>query len=104
MLLDCKDQISMAVGLEVRVPYGDHRLMEYVYNVPWAEAVLRAREEPSPRGCGRPAARFGAGPREEPFSVRKASADIPDSTRAALDRTIDITRWLEGHQPETDVG
>ncbi len=36
--------------------------------------------------------------------MRKASADIPDSTRAALDRTIDITRWLEGHQPETDVG
>ena len=26
----------MACGLEVRVPYTDHRLVEYVWNVPWA--------------------------------------------------------------------
>jgi asparagine synthase (glutamine-hydrolysing) len=36
MLLDRKDRLSMAVGLEVRVPYCDHRLVEYVYNAPWA--------------------------------------------------------------------
>lgn len=34
-LLDRKDRMSMASGLEVRVPYCDHRLIEYVYNVPW---------------------------------------------------------------------
>jgi asparagine synthase (glutamine-hydrolysing) len=34
-LLDRKDRMSMAVGLEVRVPYCDHRLVEYVWNVPW---------------------------------------------------------------------
>ncbi len=34
-LLDRKDRMSMAVGLEVRVPYCDHRLIEYVWNVPW---------------------------------------------------------------------
>ena len=27
--------MSMASGLEVRVPFSDHRLLEYVYNVPW---------------------------------------------------------------------
>lgn len=25
----------MASGLEVRVPFSDHRILEYVYNVPW---------------------------------------------------------------------
>jgi asparagine synthase (glutamine-hydrolysing) len=35
-LLDRKDRLSMATGLEVRVPFCDHRLVEYVFNVPWA--------------------------------------------------------------------
>jgi asparagine synthase (glutamine-hydrolysing) len=35
-LLDRKDRLSMASGLEVRVPFCDHRLVEYVFNVPWA--------------------------------------------------------------------
>jgi asparagine synthase (glutamine-hydrolysing) len=34
-LLDRKDRMSMAVGLEVRVPFCDHRLVEYVWNIPW---------------------------------------------------------------------
>jgi asparagine synthase (glutamine-hydrolysing) len=35
-LLDRKDRMSMAAGLEVRVPFCDHRLVEYVWNVPWS--------------------------------------------------------------------
>lgn len=35
-LLDRKDRMSMALGLEVRVPFCDHRLVEYVWNIPWA--------------------------------------------------------------------
>ncbi|QGP91118.1 Asparagine synthetase [glutamine-hydrolyzing] 3 [Neomoorella glycerini] len=35
VLLDRKDRMSMAVGLEVRVPYCDHRLVDYVWNIPW---------------------------------------------------------------------
>ena len=34
-LLDRKDRMSMASGLEVRVPFCDHRIVEYVWNVPW---------------------------------------------------------------------
>lgn len=34
-LLDRKDRTTMASGLEVRVPYADHRLIEYIYNTPW---------------------------------------------------------------------
>jgi len=35
-LLDRKDRMSMAWGLEVRVPFSDHRLLEYIWNIPWA--------------------------------------------------------------------
>ncbi len=34
-LLERKDRMSMAHGLEVRVPFADHRIIEYVVNVPW---------------------------------------------------------------------
>lgn len=34
-LLCRKDRMSMACSLEVRVPFADHRIIEYVYNVPW---------------------------------------------------------------------
>lgn len=34
-LLDRKDRCSMYSGLEVRVPYADHRIAQYLYNVPW---------------------------------------------------------------------
>ena len=35
-LLDRKDRMSMHNGLEVRVPFCDHRIAEYLYSVPWA--------------------------------------------------------------------
>ena len=34
-LLERKDRMSMAASVEVRVPFADHRILEYVYNVPW---------------------------------------------------------------------
>lgn len=34
-LLERKDRMSMASGVEVRVPFADHRILQYVYNVPW---------------------------------------------------------------------
>ncbi|WP_347491273.1 asparagine synthase (glutamine-hydrolyzing) [Desulfoscipio sp. XC116] len=34
VLLERKDRMSMAVGLEVRVPFCDHRLVEYTWNIP----------------------------------------------------------------------
>lgn len=34
-LLDRKDRCSMYSGLEVRVPFADHRLVQYVFNTPW---------------------------------------------------------------------
>jgi len=44
-LLDRKDRMSMAFGLEVRVPFCDHRLVEYVWNVPWHMKNYQKREK-----------------------------------------------------------
>ncbi|MDA9489467.1 asparagine synthase (glutamine-hydrolyzing) [Bradyrhizobium sp. CCBAU 11361] len=44
-LLDRKDRLSMASGLEVRVPYCDHRLVEYVFATPWAHKTFDGREK-----------------------------------------------------------
>ncbi len=52
-LLDRKDRISMAVGLEVRVPFCDHRLVEYVYNTPWAMKTYDGKEKSLLRGAVR---------------------------------------------------
>ena len=35
-LLSRKDRMSMYSAVEVRVPFADHRILEYVFNVPWA--------------------------------------------------------------------
>ncbi|MDR3206839.1 MAG: asparagine synthase (glutamine-hydrolyzing) [Oscillospiraceae bacterium] len=69
-LLDRKDRMSMYAGLEVRVPYCDYRIAEYLYSLPWAykdhggvekgllreaavgllpEEVLRRKKSPYPK-------------------------------------------------------
>jgi asparagine synthase (glutamine-hydrolysing) len=53
ILLDRKDRLSMAVGLEVRVPFCDHRLVEYVFNAPWAMKNFDGREKSLLRAAAR---------------------------------------------------
>ncbi|MET0424622.1 MAG: asparagine synthase (glutamine-hydrolyzing) [Actinoplanes sp.] len=45
MLLDRADRLAMASGLETRVPFCNHRLVQYVYNVPWAFKTFDGREK-----------------------------------------------------------
>ncbi|WP_232243449.1 asparagine synthase (glutamine-hydrolyzing) [Paraburkholderia sp. SOS3] len=45
ILLDRKDRMSMAAGLEVRVPFCDHELMQYVFNTPWSMKTFDGREK-----------------------------------------------------------
>ena len=44
-LLDRKDRMSMYSGLEVRVLFCDHRIVEYAYNMPWDFKSLEGREK-----------------------------------------------------------
>lgn len=44
-LLDRKDRMSMYSGLEVRVPFCDHRIAEYLYAVPWSMKDYQGREK-----------------------------------------------------------
>ncbi|SCF07654.1 asparagine synthase (glutamine-hydrolysing) [Micromonospora haikouensis] len=44
-LLERKDRIGMAHGLEIRVPFCDHRLVEYVFGTPWSVRVADGREK-----------------------------------------------------------
>jgi len=44
-LLDRKDRMTMYTGLEVRVPFCDHRIAEYAYNIPWEMKALGGREK-----------------------------------------------------------
>ena len=44
-LLDRKDRMSMHSSLEVRVPFCDHRIAEYLYRVPWEMKDLQGREK-----------------------------------------------------------
>ncbi len=44
-LLDRKDRMSMNSGLEVRVPFCDYRIAEYLYGVPWEYKDWQGREK-----------------------------------------------------------
>ena len=44
-LLDRKDRMSMYNSLEVRVPFCDHRIAEYMYGVPWEYKDYRGTEK-----------------------------------------------------------
>ncbi|MFF3544716.1 asparagine synthase (glutamine-hydrolyzing) [Streptomyces platensis] len=43
--MDRKDRLSMANGVEERIPFCDHRLVEYVFNVPWSMKSFDGREK-----------------------------------------------------------
>ena len=44
-LLDRSDRMAMYNGFEIRVPFCDYRLAEYVWNIPWEMKVLNGREK-----------------------------------------------------------
>lgn len=45
LLLGRDDRLSMAVGLELRVPYCDHRLVEYAFGMPWSMKSMGGHEK-----------------------------------------------------------
>ena len=81
LLLDRKDRLSMASGLEVRVPFCDHRLVEYVWNVPWALKEAGGTE----KGLLRAAA---AGLLPDDLRARRKSM-YPGAADPAYERAVD---------------
>ncbi|MFI6676790.1 asparagine synthase (glutamine-hydrolyzing) [Kribbella sp. NPDC050470] len=81
VLLDRKDRMSMAVGLEVRVPFCDTRLVEYLWNVPWAFKAI----DGTPKGLLR---RVAADllPRELVDRPKTMYPTVPDPTYDAAVR------------------
>lgn len=45
VILDRKDRMGMTEAVEGRVPFCDHELVEYVFNVPWAVKTADGREK-----------------------------------------------------------
>ena len=44
-LLDRADRMAMYSGLEIRVPFCDYRIVEYLWNIPWEMKALNGREK-----------------------------------------------------------
>ncbi|MGK5545347.1 asparagine synthase (glutamine-hydrolyzing) [Streptomyces sp. URMC 127] len=80
VLLDKKDRMGMANGLEGRVPFCDHRLVEYVFNVPWEMKTFDGREKALLRAAA-------AGLLPEPVLRRKKAA-YPSIQDPAYDRAL----------------
>ncbi|MFF7690725.1 asparagine synthase (glutamine-hydrolyzing) [Streptomyces syringium] len=80
ILLDKKDRMGMSVGLEGRVPFCDHRLVEYVFNVPWAMKTFSGEEKSLLRAAA-------ADLLPEPVLRRKKAA-YPSIQDPAYDRAL----------------
>jgi asparagine synthase (glutamine-hydrolysing) len=105
-LLDAADRMSMAVGLEVRVPFCDHRLLEYVWNVPWSMKVADGREKSLLRMaagdlvpsevCSRPKSGYPAmhDPAHD-VEVRRAAGALTDDSSSPLHGLLDGDRVRE---------
>ncbi|MET9890215.1 asparagine synthase (glutamine-hydrolyzing) [Streptomyces sp. NPDC006465] len=96
-LLDRADRLSMGVGLEVRVPFLDHHLVEYVFNTPWAMKTFDGREKSLLRAAVTdllPEAVLAR--RKSPYPMVRDPA-----YRAAL--TAQVSRLLTGTGPATDL-
>ncbi|WAB95684.1 asparagine synthase (glutamine-hydrolyzing) [Pseudomonas putida] len=112
ILLDRKDRLSMAASLEVRVPFTDHELVEYIYNVPWSikgkdgvekwllkqacvdilpPAVLQRRKSPYPTSANLGYERF----------LRERASRLLGRADSPVFQVIDHGRLgAELHQPE----
>ncbi|MFE7589099.1 asparagine synthase (glutamine-hydrolyzing) [Kitasatospora sp. NPDC057512] len=113
ILLDRKDRMSMANGLEVRVPFCDHRLVQYVFNAPWAMKSFDGREKSLLRAAVRDVLPAAVAERaKSPYPVTtdphypaKLRAEL---ARLAVERTspaldlLDRRRLTDALAPDTD--
>lgn len=114
-LLDRMDRTSMHSGLEARVPLADHRILEYVWNVPWnikckngevkhllresvkgllPEEILRRRKSPYPKTYH---------PEYEDMLGRKLLSILEDKS-APINSIIDKDKLIKFINTPSDYG
>ncbi|MCA1184915.1 asparagine synthase (glutamine-hydrolyzing) [Saccharopolyspora sp. 6T] len=106
LLLDRVDRMSMAAGVEVRVPFCDHRLVEYVFNAPWSAKIAGGQEKGLLRAATRdllPDSIFGRKKAHYPATqdteyeraVRRELADLLDDSDSPVGPLLDERRARE---------
>lgn len=53
-LLRCYDRFSMANGLEIRMPFMDHRIVSFAFSIPWSSKVRNGYTKAIVRDMARP--------------------------------------------------
>ena len=117
-LLERKDRMSMANGLEVRVPFSDHRIASYIYNAPWSykyengveksllreamrdvlpEEIYRRKKSPYPKTHSK---RYETAV----LSMLKERLSRPGSPLAALADPAKLRSFLDGGEDVTWFG
>lgn len=114
MMMDRRDRMATAAGLRVRVPFCDHRLVQYVFNTPWSMRSFDGREKSLLRAATRDLVPTSIAERrkspypaiQDPeyhaFLQREVAALVADGTGPALplfDR--DVLRTLVSAPPGT---
>jgi asparagine synthase (glutamine-hydrolysing) len=102
-LLNRKDRLSMANGLEIRVPFCDHRLVEYVFSTTWnTKRMAHASTAHEPHaGNGKELLRAAVGSLLPAVVLRRPKSHYPSSESAgyldALSRQITAIVSQPGH-------
>ncbi|MEU4117142.1 asparagine synthase (glutamine-hydrolyzing) [Kitasatospora sp. NPDC028055] len=115
VLLDRNERMSRANGLEVRVPFCDHRLVQYVFNTPWAVKTFDGQQKSLLRAAVRDLLPAEVADRvKSPYPIT-ADPRYPqllraDLARLAAERTspalelLDRRRLADALAPDTDPG
>ncbi|MFD9690109.1 asparagine synthase (glutamine-hydrolyzing) [Kitasatospora sp. NPDC059088] len=115
VLLDRNERMSRAGGLEVRVPFCDHRLVQYVFNTPWAMKTFDGQQKSLLRAAVRDLLPAEVADRVKSAYPITADPRYPqllraDLSRLAAERTspalelLDRRRLADALAPDTDPG
>lgn len=86
----------MAVGLELRVPFCDHRLVEYAFNIPWEMKTYVADTDAPVRPLLDLA-------RVEDTFTQEVSKVSPLHERMGMERVVGMNSWLAEYDVSVDI-
>lgn len=113
VILTRKAAVSRAAGLRVRTPFADHRLAEYVLNIPWSMKTFDGREKSLLRAAARdllPApvlrrAKSAYPTTRHPAYLAALAEQAADLSATPGHQVFEIVsdRWLASHARHTDT-